>query len=34
LFYGGSILFLVLAVASMAGAISLFRKAKELENRG
>jgi len=34
LFYGGSILFLVLAVASLAGAISLFRKAKELENRG
>ena len=34
LFYGGSILFLVLAVASMAGAISLFRKAKELESRG
>jgi hypothetical protein len=34
LFYGGSVIFLVLAVAMMAGAISLFLKAKALENQG
>ena len=34
LFYGGSILFLVLAAGTMAAAIALFRKAKALENRG
>ena len=34
LFYGGSILFFVLALVIMAGAISLFRKAKALENQG
>ena len=34
MFYGGSIVFLVLAIATMAGAIVLFRKAKVLEERG
>ena len=34
LFYGGSILFLVLAVATMAGSIVLFLKAKALEQQG
>jgi hypothetical protein len=33
LFYEGSIVFLVLAVVIMAGAISLFRKAKALEDQ-
>lgn len=33
LFYGGSIVFLVLAVVTMAGAITLFRKAKALETQ-
>ena len=32
LFYEGSIVFLLLAVVTMAGAIALFRKAKPLEN--
>ena len=34
MFYGGSIVFLVLAAATMAGAIGLFRQAKALENQG
>jgi hypothetical protein len=34
MFYGGNVVFLLLAVATMAGAIMLFRKAKVLEQRG
>jgi hypothetical protein len=34
LFYGGSIVWLLLAAATMAGAIGLFRKAKVLEQQG
>jgi hypothetical protein len=34
LFYGGSILALLLAVVTMAAAIAMFRKAKALENQG
>jgi hypothetical protein len=34
MFYGGNVVFLLLAVATMAGAIMLFRKAKVLEHRG
>jgi len=34
LFFDGSILFLVLAVATMAASIAMFRKAKLLEHRG
>jgi hypothetical protein len=34
LFYEGSIIFLVLALATMAGSIAIFRKAKPLEERG
>jgi hypothetical protein len=34
MFYGGSIVFFVLAIATMAGAIMLFRQAKPLENQG
>jgi hypothetical protein len=34
LFYEGSIVFLLLAAVTMAGAIALFRKAKPLENEG
>jgi hypothetical protein len=33
LFYGGSIVFLLLAVVTMAGSIGLFRKAKVLEQQ-
>jgi len=32
LFYGGSLVFLLLAVVTMAGGIALFRKAKSLES--
>jgi hypothetical protein len=34
LFYEGSIVFLLLAGVTMAGAIALFRKAKPLEDEG
>jgi hypothetical protein len=34
LFYDGNIVFLLLAIVTMAGSISLFRKAKVLEERG
>ena len=34
LFYGGSIVFLLLAVVTMAGSIAMFRKAKPLEDQG
>jgi hypothetical protein len=34
LFYGGNIMFLLLAVATMGVSISLFLKAKALEDRG
>ena len=34
LFYEGSIVFLVLAVVTMAGSIVVFRKAKALEQLG
>ena len=34
MFYGGSIVFFVLAVAAMAGSIMMFRQAKALEERG
>ena len=34
LFYGGNILFLVLAAATMAGSIALFLRAKPLEEQG
>ena len=34
LFYGGNIVFLLLAVVTMAGSIGLFRKAKVLEQQG
>ena len=34
LFYGGSIVFFVLALVTMAGSIVLFRQAKVLEERG
>jgi hypothetical protein len=33
LFFEGSIVFLLLAVVTMAGAIALFRKAKPLEHQ-
>jgi Flp pilus assembly protein TadB len=33
LFYGGSLIFLLLAVVTMAVAIVVFRKAKALENQ-
>ena len=33
MFYGGSIIFLLLAVVTMAASIALFRKAKVLENQ-
>jgi hypothetical protein len=32
LFQGGSIVFLLLAIVTMAGAVALFRKAKPLED--
>jgi len=34
LFYEGNIVFLLLAIVTMGGSISLFRKAKVLEERG
>ena len=34
LFYDGSIVFLLLAIVTMAGSIAMFRKAKLLEERG
>ena len=34
LFYGGSILFFLLAVVTMGAAIALFLKAKPLEDQG
>ena len=34
LFYGGSIVALLLAVVTMAASIAMFRKAKALENQG
>lgn len=34
LFYGGSIVFLLLAVVTMAASIALFLNAKALENQG
>ena len=34
LFYGGSIVFLLLAIVAMGVSITLFRKAKALENAG
>ena len=34
LFYEGSSIFLVLALATMAGSIAIFRKAKPLEEQG
>ena len=34
LFYGGSIVFLLLAIVTMAASISLFLKAKALEHQG
>jgi len=34
LFYDGSIVFLLLAIVTMAASVSLFRKAKVLENQG
>ena len=34
MFYGGNVVFLLLAVATMVGAIMLFRKAKVLEQHG
>jgi hypothetical protein len=34
LFYEGSIVFLALAVLTMAGSIAMFLKAKPLENQG
>lgn len=33
LFYGGSIVALLLAIVTMAGAIAMFRKAKALETQ-
>ena len=33
LFYDGNIVFLLLAIVTMAGSIALFRKAKPLENQ-
>jgi hypothetical protein len=34
LFYDGNIVFLLLAIVTMAGSISMFRKAKVLEEKG
>ena len=34
LFYEGSIVFFLLAIVAMAASITLFRKAKALENAG
>jgi hypothetical protein len=34
MFYGGNVVFLLLAMATMVGAIMLFRKAKVLEQHG
>ena len=34
LFYGGSVVFLLLAVVTMVVAIAMFLKAKPLENQG
>jgi hypothetical protein len=34
MFYGGNLVFLLLAVVTMAGSIVLFRKAKVLEEQG
>jgi hypothetical protein len=34
MFYGGSILFLLLAIVTMGASISMFLKAKPLENQG
>jgi hypothetical protein len=33
LFYGGSVVFFLMAVLAMAGAIAMFRKIKPLENQ-
>jgi hypothetical protein len=34
LFYGGSIVALLLAVVTMGASIAMFRKAKAMENQG
>ena len=34
LFYGGNVVFLLLAVVTMAASVALFRKAKVLETQG